>query len=184
MLSCIDLSSLNSVLIWKSPSSLMPRCHLWNQQRGGHWSPATSQDVTWSWWHLQKEFSQLQQALEWACKRLLARHSVVPLQCFNFLPLLFSDSLNLLTFGACWWSSVFHQGSKTQDKFCWRIVREVIAAFNLLDLLAEVHVGRYFGSSLLLEAFLNVCSLKLCSRYLVHPDLCPFYSQLQDPLLK
>lgn len=155
----------------------MPHCHLWDQGRGGHWSPAMSWYVTWSWWCLQKESSWLRQALGWACKRLLARHSAVPSQRFNFLPLLVSDSLNLLTFGADWSFSVFRRGGKTQDKFCWRIVREVIAAFNLLDLLAEVHVGRYFSSSLLLEAFLNACSLKLCSRYLVHPDLCPFYSQ-------
>lgn len=106
---------------------------------------------------------------------------MVPSPCLNFLPLLLSDSVNLLTSGACCSSSVFHQGSKAWDKFCWRIVREVIAAFNLLDLLAEVHVGRSFSSSLLLEAFLDGCSLQLCWRCLVHPELCP---QPQDPLLQ
>ena len=159
-------------------------CHLWNQQRGWQWSLQPARVWPEAGGIYKEESSRLQQALEGASKRLLARNSMVPSQHLNFLPLLVLYSLNLLTFSACWSSSVFHQGSKTQGKFCGRIVREAIAAFNLLDLLAEVHVGRYFGRSLLLEAFLNVCALKLCSRYLVHPDLCPFCNQLQDPLLK
>lgn len=126
-----------------------------------------------------KESRRLQQA-DWAGKRLLAGCWAVPSRHFNFLPSLASDSLTLLTFGEHWSSAVLHQESKTQNKFCWRIVREVIAAFNLLDLLAEVHVGRYFGSSFML-AFL--CSLKLCSRYLVQPDPCPLWRQPQDRLL-
>lgn len=55
-----------------------------------------------------------------------------------------------------------------------------MAAFNLPSLLAKLCVGRYFGSSFLLEAFLNSCSFELSLGYQVCPNPCPFCS-LRSP---
>lgn len=108
----------------------------------------------------------------------------MPSQHFDFPPLLLSESRSPLSPGVRWSSSGVLQRSKTHHGFYWRTVREAIAALNLLALLAEVHPGGYFGSSLLLEALLHACPLKLRWRCVVHPGPCPRRGQLQEPLRK
>lgn len=57
-----------------------------------------------------------------------------------------------------------------------------MAAFNLPSLLAKLCVGRYFGSSFLLEAFLNSCSFELSLDIRYAP--IPVPSAASDPLLE